>query len=106
VVSLGIILVWPASVTALWIGTLGLGLAMASLFPMTLTLAERRMPITGRITGWFLIGASVGAMFLPWLIGQLFESIGPMAMMATVLVDVILSLGVLVVLLATFNRPR
>jgi FHS family Na+ dependent glucose MFS transporter 1 len=105
VVSLGVILAWSTSVTALWIGTLGLGLAMASLFPMTLTLAERRMPITGRITGWFLVGASVGAMFLPWLIGQLFESIGPTVTMVTILIDVILSLGVLVVLLATFNRP-
>jgi len=52
-----------------------------------------------------LIGASVGAMFLPWLIGQLFESVGPTVTMVTILIDVILSLGVLVVLLAAFNRP-
>jgi fucose permease len=104
-VSVGVILLWPTSVIALWIGTLGAGLGMASLFPTTLTLAERRMPITGRITGWFLIGASVGAMFLPWLIGQLFESVGPTVTMVTILIDVILSLGVLVVLLAAFNRP-
>ena len=51
-------------------------------------------------TGWFLIGASAGAMFLPWLIGQLFESIGPQVVMGAILVDLILALAIFTVLIS------
>jgi len=76
-VSTGIVALFPASSLALWLGTFGLGLSIASLYPMTLCLGEQRMPITGSVTGWFLVGGSIGSMFLPWLIGQLFEPVGP-----------------------------
>lgn len=38
------------------------------------------MPISGRVTSYFLIGANVGSMLLPWGVGQLFESVGPEAL--------------------------
>jgi FHS family Na+ dependent glucose MFS transporter 1 len=76
----------------LWLGVFGLGFAMASIFPTMISLAERRMTITGTVTSWFFVGASVGGMFLPWLIGQLFESVGPRAMMFAVLVDLIVAM--------------
>lgn len=38
------------------------------------------MPISGRVTSYFLIGANVGSMLLPWVVGQLFESVGPEAL--------------------------
>jgi FHS family Na+ dependent glucose MFS transporter 1 len=84
-VSVLIILAWPASETALWIGTIGLGVSMASVFPTTILLAERRMTITGQVTSFFLLGASLGGMFLPWLIGQLFEPLGPQVTMIIIL---------------------
>jgi fucose permease len=89
--SVGIILLWPNSLTALWLGAFGLGFSMASIFPTMISLAERRMTITGRISGWFFVGASTGSMSLPWLIGQLFESVGPRVMVFTVLVDLIVA---------------
>lgn len=92
--SVGVILAWRGSVTALWLGALGLGAAMASIFPTAITLAERRVRITGRVTSWFLAGSSVGAMSLPWLIGQLFTAVGPTATMAVILVDLTLALAV------------
>ena len=49
------------------------------------------MPITGQITSWFFVGGSLGGMTLPWLIGQLFESIGPRATMSTILADLALA---------------
>jgi len=64
---------------------------MASIFPMMLSFAERRMSITGRITGWFFVGASAGGMTLPWLIGQLFESVGPRITMSAILMDLIVA---------------
>jgi len=79
---------------AIWGGTLGLGLSMASVFPVTITLAERRMTITGRVTSWFFVGASLGGMSLPWLIGQLFEPVGPRATMFVILSALVLATGV------------
>jgi fucose permease len=104
VASVALILIWPGSLVAVWLGTLGLGLAMASVFPTTISLAERRMTVTGQVTGWFFVGASAGGMCLPWLIGQLFEPLGPQVVMLTLLIDLILGLGILLVMLA-YSSP-
>ena len=98
-VSVGVILLWASSPVALWLGAVGLGLSMASFFPTVISFAERRIPITGQVTGWFLVASSVGAMSVPWLIGQLFEPVGPPATMAIILVDLAAALGVFAVLL-------
>jgi FHS family Na+ dependent glucose MFS transporter 1 len=101
--SLGVILLWRDSATALWIGAIGLGLFMASIFPTTLMLAGERMRITGAMTGWFLAGASIGGMILPWGIGQAFVWIDPVTMPILVLVSVVVNL--LVLLLFLSRRP-
>lgn len=84
VISLGIILLWPQSYTALLVGAFGTGLSMASVFPTTLTWAEARMPVNGKITGLFFLGGSAGSAFFPWLGGQLFEPLGPRSVMALI----------------------
>ncbi len=101
-ISIAIIMAWKDSVPALWIGTIGLGVSMASIFPTILMLAGERMRITGAITGWFLVGSGAGSMFLPWLIGQIFVRTGPKAMTTVLLVDLA---GILLVLLL-FIRGR
>jgi fucose permease len=83
---------------AVWAGTVGVGLSMASIFPLMLALAGRRISITGRITGWLLVGAGAGGMTLPWLIGQLFESVGPRATMPAILIDLAIAASVFGVL--------
>lgn len=103
VASVVAILLWPDSFAATAAGTLGLGLSMASIFPTTLTLAERRMTITGRVTGWFIVGASAGSMLLPWLIGQLFESAGPRSTMCVVVAALALAVLVIVSILRSFR---
>jgi FHS family Na+ dependent glucose MFS transporter 1 len=102
--SLGLILAWPGSLLALWLGTLGLGFSMASIFPTTIALAERRMTITGQITSWFFVGASAGAMIVPWVIGQLFDTIGPQVVLQAVLASLILDLALLFVLVSYSTR--
>lgn len=97
--SVGLIILMPNSLATIWAGTLGLGLAMAPIFPTTLSFSERRITITGRITGWFFVGASLGGMSLPWLIGQLLESIGAHVMMFAILVALI---GTVIVLTGVF----
>jgi FHS family Na+ dependent glucose MFS transporter 1 len=97
--SVGVILLWTSSPVAVWLGALGLGLSMASFFPTVLSFAERRIPITGQVTGWFLVASSLGAMSIPWLIGQLFEPVGPPVAMIIILVDLVAALGVFAALL-------
>ncbi|MBI5878239.1 MAG: MFS transporter [Chloroflexi bacterium] len=70
------------------IGAAGVGLCMASIFPMTISLAARHMTITGAVTGWFFVGASAGNMLIPWLIGQWFEPAGPGTLPLVLGVDV------------------
>jgi FHS family Na+ dependent glucose MFS transporter 1 len=93
--SLATLLLWPRSSFILWLGTIGLGLFMASIFPTTFTFAERRMPISGQVTGLFFVGVGAGGMSLPWLVGRLFEAIGPHALPIVLAGDLIVGLGVL-----------
>lgn len=92
VVSITLMLLLPNWPPAVWIGTLGLGLSIASMFPSSLNFAERRMPITGRVTSYFLVGANAGAMVLPWIVGQLFEPVGPKALIIVLEVVMVLAL--------------
>ncbi len=102
--SIVAIAVFSQSSTALWLGTLGAGAFMASIFPTTLALAGRKMTITGEITGLFLVGAGCGAMFLPWLIGQLFEPLGAGVTLLLVTANLAVALVLLVVVLG--NRAQ
>jgi len=104
----GIILLWSTSSAAIWLGTVGMGLSMASMFPTTVALAERRMTITAQVAGWFFVGAGTGGMSLPWFIGQLFESIGPRVMMVAIMADLIAAVGIFTLLIfsARDHVPR
>jgi FHS family Na+ dependent glucose MFS transporter 1 len=93
--SVGLILIWQNSAAALWLGAIGLGFSFASIFPTTLALAERRMAITGQITGWFFVGASLGAATLPWLMGILLNSVAPTAVLWTIVPGLFLAGSVL-----------
>jgi MFS transporter, FHS family, Na+ dependent glucose transporter 1 len=93
-VSVAVILLGQHSLLAVGIGTFGLGLAMASIFPTTISLAGRYMTLTGRVTGLFFIGSSTGGMILPWLMGQLIEPAGPRAAVVVVTVAIILATAV------------
>lgn len=81
VASLVLIIALPDSTTALWIGTIGYGFFVASLIPGSFNLAERHVPITGNVSATLVIGGSLGAMTLPWVVGQLYEPRGPMSVM-------------------------
>jgi FHS family Na+ dependent glucose MFS transporter 1 len=100
-ISTIVIMVWKDSILAMWIGTIGLGISMASIFPTIFMFAGERMQITGTITGWFLVGSGAGSMFLPWLIGQIFARTGPKTMTTVLLVDIA---GIMLVLLLFATR--
>lgn len=83
IISLGIILLVPNQIWALWLGSIGTGVFMASIFPTILNDAQTRMHMSGNITSWFFVGASMGGMVLPFLIGQM---IGPFGSQAVILI--------------------
>ncbi|MGD0003020.1 MAG: MFS transporter [Anaerolineaceae bacterium] len=103
-VSAGLILLWPKSEAIIWVGTFGTGFAMASIFPTMLSLAESRMHITGQVTSWFFVGGSCGSMALPWLIGQLFEPVGPRVVMVAILITMSLAMATLITLVTYSAR--
>ena len=88
-VSVTAIVLLPYSNLAFWFGAILLGLSMASIFPTALSLAEKRLKISGKITGWFFVGASLGGMVVAWVIGQLIEPFGPQVAMWIILGDII-----------------
>lgn len=96
-VSVLVLLLWPGVPLATWVGTFGAGLSMASVFPTTLSLAERHLTITGSITSLFFIGASLGGMALPWVIGQLFERVGHGVTIGAIAVALVLCIAVFAV---------
>ena len=68
--------------TVLWIGTATLGASMASLFPAGISWLESHAPVTGSMASFLIVGAAVGEMAVPLLLGNLFTSdIGPMSLM-------------------------
>lgn len=95
IISTAVVLLWRDSVLALWVGTIGLGLFMASIFATILMLASERIHVTGAITGLFLVGSALGSALLPYFIGQVFVQVGPQAMPVIVLVDIFAFLAVL-----------
>jgi FHS family Na+ dependent glucose MFS transporter 1 len=90
-ISIGVALAWSTSLLAITLASIMIGLSMASIYPTALTFAERRMKITGQVTGFLIVGGSTGGMIVPLLIGQMFESVGPRVMMFVVLIDLIIA---------------
>lgn len=76
-ISAALLYLIPTSSIILWFGVIGLGIGMSSIFPSMLALAQNHLALTGRTTSWFFVGGSLGGMSLPFLIGQLFEPVGP-----------------------------
>ena len=89
---------------ALWVGTIGLGLALASVIPTTISFAESRMAVSGRVTSWLFVGGSAGGMTVPWLVGRFFNSVGPRFTMVAIVVDLSLALILLGGLLVYSRR--
>lgn len=89
-----VMILFPTSLAAIICGSAGLGFFLATIFPTTMSLSGRILPITGKVTGVFAAGSSLGALVVPWMVGQFFESVGPQVLTTLLLVDLGLTLGV------------
>jgi MFS transporter, FHS family, Na+ dependent glucose transporter 1 len=93
--SLLVMLAWPRSLGAVIFTSAALGLALASIYPTTMALSGEVMALSGKITGYFSLGNSAGTMLIPWVIGPLFERVGPVSMTLVLLADMLLAMGLL-----------
>jgi FHS family Na+ dependent glucose MFS transporter 1 len=97
-VGLSLAIVGGGSTTITWLATIVLGVSVASFFPVSLSFARETITITAQFTGLMFVGASLGGMFLPWLIGQFFETAGPQSAMVIMLGDMVICCGIFIVL--------
>lgn len=104
--GLGLVFFFPGEPITLWVGTVLLGMSVASLFPASLTYAENFLPMTGKNTSIFFIAGSVGSIFIPWLIGRQVESAGPLIIIQVLFPTLCLAAAILVVLIWISNRPH
>lgn len=91
-ISLGLLLTWSNYMIPLWLGTMGLGFFMASIFPTMLTYSEHRMRLTGRVSGIIFGAAAFGGMTIPFLVGQVFVVGGPRGTITVIFFDLLLAL--------------
>jgi fucose permease len=66
------LLLFPASLGALWAGSVAYGLGMACIFPTAIALAETYFPVQGKHATAFVVGGAIGEMALPFVIATLF----------------------------------
>jgi fucose permease len=104
-IPLGLLVIAPTPVV-LWLGAIGLGLAVAPVFPTVFGLAERMLGLSGKITGLILVGSSAGSMFWPWLTGQFFKSHGPQVMALVVALNLLGALATVAILNLLPSRAR
>lgn len=103
--SVAVVLVWPSVGWVLWLGTVGLGLSLAPIFPTMLALMGRRAGVSAQAASWYFAGSGVGKMTVPWTIGQLLESAGPQSLFVVVGLLLVAAL-VLFAVLNGIQAPR
>lgn len=88
-------ILWPMSPAVLWAGAVIFGLAIGPVFPAVISLAGRATRLTGQATSIIFVGMSLGMMSMPWVIGQLFDPLGPRATTLMIALNMLLGLIIL-----------
>jgi len=104
ILGLGLVYIFPDRTVFLWLGTIILGLSIASLFPTMLTFAEGLLSMTGRVTRIFFISGSMGSILLPWLIGRYVESLGPRFIIQMLYLTLLLAALIFVILMQVSKK--
>jgi len=83
--------------TGVWITTVLIGFAIAPQFATMIAYAEEHIALSGRSTSWFVSGAGLGSLVLPFVIGQMLDQSGSSAMPLAVFVAAIITAAWLLV---------
>ena len=104
IISVAIIRFFPNIPIAIWVGTIGIGLSIAAIFPTTFAFIQKKLKISGKHNGVVWAAGSLGAMTMPVLIGQEIDKIGPLAMMTTILLAYMIAFGIFQWMLFSLRR--
>lgn len=102
--SLALILIWPWNNMVVWVTSIGFGLSLSSAFPTLMAMSETRLKVTGRVTSLFFIGASLGGLLMPMLLGQIFYYIGSYFIMVALFITTCLGMFVLLSVLLVSEK--
>ncbi len=92
----------------LWIVTLLFGVSVAPQYASMLAFAEIHLALSGRNTAAIVAASGIGGLLMPFIVGQLFDGIGPQALPPTVLALAVLTAAVAAYggrLLSSAQRP-
>jgi fucose permease len=97
------LLVFANSFAYLWVGVALSGIMIATVFPTVLSYSSQLGEVKGSSTRWLYLGAGIGNVILPWLVGRRFETFGPPWMH---IVHISGAAAGLLLLLVLLNRTR
>jgi MFS transporter, FHS family, Na+ dependent glucose transporter 1 len=89
---MAIVMLFPGSSTALWIGAIGFGFFIGPLWATGFTLAGQSVDLSGRVSSLILIGNSLGSVGVPSIVGRVIETSGAGAMITLILGSLLLTL--------------
>lgn len=78
----------------LWIVTLLFGLSVAPQYASMLAFSEGHLALSGRNTSAIVAASGIGGLLMPFIVGQLFDRVGPQSLPPTVLVLAVLTAAV------------
>ncbi len=105
--STAVLLALPQQPWVAWLCTAVFGFFVGPLFASIFNLAGEAVKISGQVAGIFMVGTSLGMLFLPWLIGQLFEPLGPSVLPVSIAITLAVALLCCTLLqLAVARRSR
>jgi fucose permease len=101
----------PSQPWSIWLGTAGMGLSLAAIFPTTFSYVGKKTQLSGKQNGFVWAAGSLGAMIIPWGIGKSFDFQGFINMMSILLIFWLFALGLFLMLTRiksqrTGNRTR
>lgn len=81
-VSTGLMLAYPRQPWSIWIGTSGMGLSLSALFPTTFHYIRESFSLKTSSYGTVWASGSLGGILIPWVMGEVVDSGGPVSLMA------------------------
>ena len=101
-----VMIVGGGNTAVVWTATAMMGLAAAPQFPGMITLAERRIHMSGSATSWFVGGAGAGGLVFPFVIGRFFGAQGADALPVAAFVLAMATFGAFVAANRALGRTR
>jgi FHS family Na+ dependent glucose MFS transporter 1 len=104
--SMVFLVIFPSNLVVIWICTIIYGFSLAPLYPTAIgyPATNLNVEVTGAMTSIMQIGASMGEVCIPALVGFLFSPIGPNSLFYTMLAILVGALAIYFVLMFAFKK--